>query len=146
VSRPDPTWYGNVIRSYAAWLIAVALALGAAWPSWHHSQTDSGLGGFGAFVWSLIVLLVVGIVAGVVLNRVVGLPCASGLVTLGSLGLAYLALLFDDRLAWTVFALSPGVGAAVAAIPAASSPTVERICVGVYAALLVLVVAGLTWG
>ncbi|HEY9411061.1 MAG TPA: hypothetical protein VIP77_15890 [Jiangellaceae bacterium] len=146
MSRPDPTWYGNVIRSYVAWLIAGALALAAAWPMWHQSQTDSGLVGFGAFVWSFIVLLVVGIVAGVVLNRVLALPCASGLVTLGSLGLASLAILVDDRLAWTVFVLSPGVGAAVAAIPAASSPTVERICVAVYAALLLLVVAGLTWG
>ncbi|MFE3998215.1 hypothetical protein ACFX43_05350 [Nocardioides sp. YIM B13467] len=38
MSRPDPTWYGNIIRSYVAWLVAGALALAAAWPLWHYSQ------------------------------------------------------------------------------------------------------------
>ena len=64
MSRPDPTWYGNVIRSYVAWLIAGALALAAAWPLWHYSQSHSGSFAFGAFGWSIIVLVAVGVVAG----------------------------------------------------------------------------------
>lgn len=144
MSRPDPTWYGNVIRSYVAWLIAVGLALAVAWPLWHYSQNHSGSAAFGAFLWSMVVLAAVGVVAGVALNRVVALPCVSGLVTLGFMVLAYLAMLVDARLALALFALSPGVGASVAAIPAASHATCERVCAGIYTALLVLVVVGLT--
>ena len=144
MSRPDPTWHGNVIRSYVAWLIAGALALAAAWPLWHYSQSHSGSFAFGAFGWSIIVLVAVGVVAGVSLTRAVALPCASGLVTLGVLGLAYVAVLVDVRLAWALLVLAPVAGAAVAAIPAASRGTCEWICVGIYAGGLAWVMVGLT--
>ena len=144
MSRPDPTWYGNVIRSYVAWLVAVAVALAAAWPLWHYSHNHTGSFAFGAFGWSITVLVAVGVVAGVSLTRAVALPCASGLVTLGVLGLAYVAVLVDVRLAWALLVLAPVAGAAVAAIPAASRATCEWICVGIYAGVLVWVMVGLT--
>lgn len=106
MSRPDPTWFGNVIRSYVAWLVAGALALAAAWPLWHYSQNRSGSLAFGAFGRSIIVLVAVGVVAGVSLTRAVALPCASGLVTLGFLGLVYVAVLVDVPLAWVLVGLT----------------------------------------
>ena len=144
MSRPDPTWYGNVIRSYVAWLVAVAVALAAAWPLWHYSHNHTGSFAFGAFGWSITVLVAVGVVAGVSLTRAVALPCASGLVTLGVLGLAYVAVLVDVRLAWALLVLAPVAGAAVAAIPAASRATCECICVGIYAGVLVWVMVGVS--
>lgn len=146
MSREHPTWYGNVIRSYVAWLLAVAMAVVAAWPFWHSSQTNPGLDAVAAFVGSIVVFLAVGVVAGVVMNRVVSLPHASGLVTLGCLGLALVILVVDVRLVWCLVALAPGIGAVVAAIPGASGDTCERICLWIYGFLLIgLVVLFLFW-
>lgn len=142
MSREHPAWYGNVVRSYVAWLIAVAMALAAAWSFWRYSQT-LGEDAFGAFLWSLFLFLAVGVVAGVVLNRVVSLPHVSGLVTLGFLGLAFVTVVVDVRLAWALFALAPGIGAAVAAIPGASGDTCEQICLGIYGCLLIWLVFSL---
>ncbi|MFJ9390376.1 hypothetical protein ACIRON_16240 [Nocardioides sp. NPDC101246] len=145
MSREHPTWYGNVIRSYAAWLIAVAMALAAAWPFWHDWQTNPGVDAVASFVWSIVVFLAVGIVAGVVMNRVFSLPYASSLATLG-FGLALVILVADLRLVWWLLAVAPGIGAAVAAIPEASGNICERICLWTYGFLLIgLVVIFLVW-
>ena len=146
MSRAHPTWYGNVIRSYIAWLIAAAMALAAAWPLWHSSQTNPGVDAVAAFVGSIVVFLAVGVVAGVVMNRVVSLPYASSLATLVCLGLALVILVVDLRLVWWLLAVAPGIGAAVAAIPGASGATCERIFLWIYGFLLIeLVVTFLIW-
>lgn len=85
MSRSDPTWYGAILLSYAAWIVAVALAA-AAWPMWRWVLNFEGWGDpFARLGWVIVAFGMVVAGVGLVLTRLFGLPGLSGLVTLGCL-------------------------------------------------------------
>ena len=123
MSRSGPTWYGAILLSYAAWIVAVALAV-AAWPIWRWVLNFEGWGDdpFARLGWVIIAFVAVVAGGGLVLTRLFGLPGLSGLVTLGCLALSYPAAAIDPALTVILLALAPGAGAAVAGTPQGQDP------------------------
>lgn len=122
MSRSDPTWYGAILLSYAAWIVAVALAV-AAWPMWRWVLNLDGWGDpFDRFGWVIVAFVTVVAGGGLVLTRLFGLPGLSGLVTLGCLALSYPAAAIDPALTVILLAFAPGAGAAVAGTPEGQDP------------------------
>lgn len=114
MSRSDPTWYGAILLSYAAWIVAVALAV-TAWPMWRWVLNFEGWGDpFARLGWVIIAFVTVVAGGGLVLTRLFGLLGLSGSVTLGCLALSYPAAAIDPTLTVILLALEPGAGAAVA--------------------------------
>ncbi|MGY0387196.1 hypothetical protein ACWZJV_09520 [Nocardioides sp. WG-D5] len=116
MSRPDPTWYGTILRPYAAWIVAVALAV-AAWPMWRWVILEGSGDPFDRLGSVIIAFVTVMAGGGLVLTRLVGLPWLSGLVTLGCLALSYPAAAIHPALPVILLAFAPGAGAAVAGTP-----------------------------
>ncbi|MGY0539687.1 hypothetical protein ACW14X_19395 [Nocardioides sp. YJ-D4] len=115
MSKPDPTWYGTVLRSYAAWIGAVLLATAAGWlPLWIWTLDVHGWDGIESLWWAIFAFVTVGVGSGLVLTRLAGLPGVSGLATLCVIVLAYLAFGAYPPLAWTLLAAAPAVGAGIA--------------------------------
>ena len=121
MSRPDPTWYGAILRSYAAWIVAVALA-GVAWPMWRWVILEGSGDPFARLGWVIVASVTVVAGGGLVLTRLFGLPLVSGLVTLGCLALSYPAAAIDPALTVILLAFAPGAGAAVAGTPEGEDP------------------------
>ena len=139
VSKSDPTWYGETLRSYAAWITAAIAAAAAGWASLLWGLSIDRWDGFDALQSAIVAFVTVGAATGLVLSWVSGLPGVSGLVTLCGIVLGFLAYAVNPPLGWSVALFAPGVGAAVATSPIVHHPAARYVYIGVLTFVMVWV-------
>ncbi|MEU0314295.1 hypothetical protein [Nocardioides sp. NPDC006273] len=144
MSESEPTWYGEILRSYAAWISAAITAAAAGWSLLLWALNNQRGDGLDALGWAIVAFVMVGAASGLVLSWVSGLPGVSGLVTLGGIVLGFITYAVSPPLGWSIALFAPGLGAAVATTPMVHHPAARNVYIGAYTFVLLCVVYALS--